>query len=58
MILEKKTDSDIMDYRNQNSPLKCEGRSYNQPIKRFLKSEDTDVVLLGNLKVSDLLLFV
>lgn len=47
-----KTDSKIMSNNYRNSPLICGQKSFNQPTKRI------DVVLLGSLKASDLLVFV
>lgn len=53
-----KTDSNIMSNNYRNSPLICGQKSFSQPTKRMLQSKDIDVVLLGSLKVSDLLVFV
>lgn len=54
----RNTDSDIMSNNNRNCPLICGRKSFSQPIKKVLQSIDIDVVLLGSLKVSDLLVFV
>ncbi|XP_071712647.1 CST complex subunit CTC1 [Rutidosis leptorrhynchoides] len=35
------------------SSLFCGGKSYDQPISKILKSDDMNVVLLGNLKISE-----
>lgn len=43
---------DVMGGINQKSPVCCGGKSYVQPIKRVLCSEEIGVVVLGTLKVS------
>ncbi|XP_042018018.1 CST complex subunit CTC1-like isoform X2 [Salvia splendens] len=37
---------------NQKGPLRCGGRSYEQSIRRVLRSEEIGVVVLGTLKIS------
>ncbi|XP_062097662.1 CST complex subunit CTC1 isoform X2 [Humulus lupulus] len=37
---------------NLYSRFSCEGRSYDQPIRKVFSSEDIGVVLIGNLKIS------
>ncbi|KAL8130893.1 CST complex subunit CTC1 [Apium graveolens] len=47
-----KTDSNIVSNNNRNSPLTCGQKSFNQPTKRMLQSQDIDMVLLGSLRNS------
>lgn len=53
-----KTDSNIMSDNYRISPLICGHKSFSQPTKRMLQRKDIDVVLLGSLKVSHLLVFL
>lgn len=43
---------DFMGGINQKGLLRCGGRSYEQSIRRVLRSEEIGVVVLGTLKVS------
>lgn len=54
----RKAGSDIMSNDNLESPQICGRKSFSQPTKMMLQSKDIDVVLLGSLKVIDLLVFV
>ncbi|KAJ9567422.1 hypothetical protein OSB04_003388 [Centaurea solstitialis] len=44
------TDSDM---NHQYGNIVCGGKSHDQPIRKILKSEDMNVVLLGTLKISE-----
>ncbi|KAL1539556.1 CST complex subunit CTC1-like isoform X1 [Salvia divinorum] len=43
---------DFMGGLNQKSPIRCGGRSYEQSIRRVLRSEEIGLVVLGTLKIS------
>lgn len=43
--------SDLVCGVNQKKPLSCGGRSYVQPVRRVLCTEEVGIVVLGTLKV-------
>ena len=57
MLLEWESDSNLMYNYDKYGHPSCEGFPYSQPIRRILRSEDMGVVLLGCIKVSNLILF-
>lgn len=56
MLLEWETDSNLLDDPDKNSHLSCEGLSNTRSIKRIVHSGDMGVVLLGSVKVGNLIL--
>ncbi|XP_076912628.1 CST complex subunit CTC1-like [Bidens hawaiensis] len=43
----------LYDTNHKYSSIVCGGKSHEQPIRKILKSEDMNIVLLGNLKISE-----
>ena len=58
LLLEGETDSDLMNNNKKYSRLSCEGLTYSQSTRRVLHNEDIGVILLGLVKVSNLILFL